>query len=930
MRNLIEIKGVTRTFGPQEVLRGVDVSLPQRGLIGIVGTSGSGKTTLLNIISGLDVSYQGECRLGGYLLKAMKERDRSLFRLRHVGYLFQNFNLLELETVLTNVLLPIDALKSSSIRLKKRKALDLLSFVGLEGKSRQIVNTLSGGEKQRVSLARALANDPSILLCDEPSGALDEKNAALVFSLLKGVSEKRLVIVVSHDCKLLESYVDAIVLIKDGTARYRQGPKKAPTARAPESLDLPSRKERPRLGTMFLLTHAFHLLKAKKWRSLVSEGAIAAALIGLGLSVYVSSSISTELKGAFGSLIPRDQIVMTPLNPVDNPISSVYSAPEGDVASLCTNYSDDVKDWGTSYLVNFEQFYIDRNELFVPRGHAEIVLPSFSLRSVNDYLWLDDYPSFRYFPEKPKVMEEDQVVLGLPYASMFNLCFGLQILRNYESLGHHIALRGLQAVFRLANYSWGYEDEQLLKVVAVAATPEPTLFHLNHRWSTYLFETKMRFPSSDHLDSSLPWIMNKVHYLEAKSDLTDLLKKLRNDRSRASYVYERPSHGYESSHCPLDEVCPLPRAYVYIADKSSVPYRDILSAQQAFPGIKSRIITTNGSYWSLPSSLMAGFAQKFFISAFEDSLDEVIDAVSDVDREESSLEIALPEGVVDGHYLRSASGGFRLSSDLSVISGGRAPVGIEEVALSSSLFGKLGHPEGIVAAGQIEEKEIGDRIVRSFRKSPLKVVGVVESKKDVVYVPADWTIDFFRDALGMSSFLLEPTGAVFVLGDERKVSEAVAFLGRNFPSYRFVDPGESIAKSIASTTAYIGVVLTAFSAVSLFISSLLFIIVTMISVAENKGEAYLFHVLGLSRRDIARSYVWQTFLYAFLSLGLSGFALFFSQVLIHGYLSVSFSSSSPFAFSFIPLAAMGGFALLSFLLVSFFLFLHFERTKLST
>lgn len=929
MNGFIELSEVTKSFGKEQIVSNANLSIPRRGLFAILGASGSGKTTLLNIISGLDVVYEGKCLVGNRFLKNMSERERQRFRLRHIGYLFQNFSLLELETVLSNVLLPLDALVKAPYHLKKRKALDLLSFVELENKGNQRVNTLSGGEKQRVALARALANDPAILLCDEPSGALDEKSAVKVFNLLQGIAKKRLVIVVSHDRDLVMNYADGIYEIHGGQVTYHEIEKEKKTETVPESLDLPRHKETPRLGWRYLLSHAFRLLKAKRKRSLVSEAAISVGLIGLGLSVYVTSSIAGELKGAFASLIPRNEIVMTPLNPVTNPISNVYSLGEEAVAGLCQDYVDEIKDWGTSYLVNFEEFYIDRNEFYVPHGHKEIVLPSFSLRSVNDYLWLDDHRTLRYFPETPRVMEDDQVVLGLPYADMFNLCFGLQILRNYEALGHYIALHGLPGVFRLANYSWSYEDEQLLKIVAVTATSTPTIFHLNHRWSTYLFESKMRFPSSDQPDSSLPWIMNKVHFIEAASELTELLKKLRNDRSTSSYVFERPDSRYVQSHCPVGEMCSLQRVYVYFADKSSVPYREIERMSKAFPDIKGRLLTTNGSYWAIPSSFMAGFAQMFYLSSSEETADVVIDAVSNIKKGESSIEIALPSGVVDGNFLRSVSGGFRLSSDLSRLKTGRTPTGIEEVVLSSSLYEKLGRLDEIVVVAQISEEETNGRIVRSFRKAFLKVVGLVESKKETMFVDGDWTIDFFRDSLGMSSFLLEPTGAVFSLPEE-KVTEVGLSLSRLFPAYRFIDPGEAVTKSIASTTTYIGAILMAFSAVSLLISSLLFIIVTVIAVGENKGEAYLFYVIGLSRNDIARSYIGQVFLYAAISFGGSVLALLFSQISIHGFVAVNFSSSSPFVFSFVPLLAMGGFAFAGFFIVSLFLFLHFHRSKLVT
>ena len=190
MTAAILLERLNRRFGKQRVLKDIDLAFPKKGLLAIVGESGSGKSTLLNILSGLDHGYEGKVKILGKDLKKLSESERMEFRLRTVGYLFQSFNLLELESVFTNVTLPLNAISLSSKNIKKRRGIDLISYVGLKGKEKRNVSTLSGGEKQRVALARALINDPKILLCDEPTGALDEKNGKAVFELLQKISKE--------------------------------------------------------------------------------------------------------------------------------------------------------------------------------------------------------------------------------------------------------------------------------------------------------------------------------------------------------------------------------------------------------------------------------------------------------------------------------------------------------------------------------------------------------------------------------------------------------------------------------------------------------------------------------------------------------------------------------------------------------------------
>lgn len=916
MKNFVELHNVSRFFGEQKVLEGVDLSFGKKGFYGLVGASGSGKSTLLNILSGIDVSYSGECLIAGHSLKRLSEKRRNAFRLQNMGYIFQSYELLGLESVLENVTLPINATSQASSRLKKRKALDLLSFVKMEDKAKQGVDSLSGGEKQRVCFARSLINDPAILLCDEPSGALDEKNALECFSLLKAISKTRLVIVVSHDQKLVESFADVIYLVNDGVVSKKENEIEESFKKMVSSPRLGERKSHPRLPLFFLLGHAKRLMKKKKIRSLLSVSAISLGLLGLGLTVYVSNSIQGELEGAFSSLVNKNTIYMSPMNPTGNPISSYYSAKEDSVKRITNDYHSEVQDYGVSYLVNFEQFYQDKNIVYVPHGLKQIVLPSFSIRSVNDYQWIEEKTDNHFFPSLPKVIEDDQVVLSLTYQDMVNLCFGLQILRNYESLGNYIKAHGLRLVFSLANYSWTYEDEQTVSVVSVTSGQTAGFYHPNHRWSTYFFETKMRFPSSDHQDDSLPWIMNKVFYLKPRKTLSEMLGKLRKDERFSSYVFERPSSSYDATHCPIGEQCSLERVYVYIADKNSVPYSSIKKATELCSHIQSHVITTSASYWSLQGGLLSGFAQKFFIGTNQNDLDMVVDSYSDVKKEEANLDFALPNGVFDGSYLKSRAGGFYFSSDLSKMASGAPPVGVEEVALSKSLYEKMCEPKEISVSASVGEKIEGEMLRRSFSSALLKVTGVVEADGDGLFAAEDWTIDFFLEGLGMSAFYLEPTGALFSLDSSMNMKESLSLLAKEMPTYRFVDPSSAISESIKTTTSYIEGILMIFTVVSLIISALLFYVVMAVSVQENQGEARLLFVLGLNRHDIASTFNAEAFCLGGLSCLISVLSLSFSQYAVHLYIGESFGASSAFTFSLAPVLTVFIFFLLSFFLMA--------------
>ena len=908
--SLISLKNVSRLFSGRKVLDGVTFDFPSKGLFGIVGASGSGKSTLLNIIGGLDNSYSGLCSVGGCRLKEMDEEARSAFRLKHIGYVFQNFNLLELDSVLDNVLFPLSAVSSVSFRLQKRKAVELLSFVGLENKQSQRANTLSGGEKQRVAFARALSCDPAILLCDEPTGSLDGKSAAEVFSIMKRISEKCLVIVVSHDAFMVGSTADAVLTVCDGRIIGCHKSDDFKASGSFLSLSVSPPKERPCLGVSFLLRHSFNILRAKKWRTILTEGFISAGLVGLGLALFVSSSISSKMSKAFSSIMNPSEVVMSRANDASPSIGNVYAVGEEQAHSIVDRYPSLINDYGVSYLVNFEEFFIDGNRVFIQNGNRPIELPAFSIRSVNDYVWLDEHSDLTCFPERPISLEDDQVVVGLPFSAMFNLCYGLQILRNYEALGDYIEKESMNMIFQLENSNWSYCDEQIVNVRAVVASSEPTLFHFNHRWSSYVFETKMRFPTSDGSASSLPWIMNKVFFLVPSKSKTDFLKAAKKDGSLASYVFERPASEYDSTHCPIGEVCALNRLYLYLADKFSIPYEDIdsVAAQKGF--FSSYFLCPRGSYVVYPGSLMEGFSHKLFVSDRKSEIEQLIDASSLQDERLVGDDFSLPPNSLEGGYLKTANGGVSFSSDLSHLISGRRLIGNDEIVISRRLSRLWNSPDDFYLTASIGENIHDGKVERDFRIAQLKVVGIVDEEKAVIYHESSWTVDFFRDALGMSSFFLEPTDAIFTLKDPASSEQVISRLSRDFPAYRFVNPSKAVMLSVASTISYVELMLRLFSAVSLAISILLFIVVSVIAMAENKREIYLLYSLGVSRRDIAESFICLSFLQIAGAVIGSCFSLIAVEAAVDAYICSTFGLAFSFSPDFGSLASVMTFAVM--------------------
>lgn len=194
MSATIELRGLWRSFeeggARRDVLSGVDLDVPAGSSVALLGRSGSGKSTLLHLVGGLDRPDRGEVWVEGRRVDLMGERERTLARRRRVGFVFQSFDLLPTLTVLENVLLPME-LERRTGRAERERAMALLERVGLADRAGTFPDRLSGGEQQRIALARALVHEPAVVLADEPTGNLDGENAARVLDLLGSLVAER-------------------------------------------------------------------------------------------------------------------------------------------------------------------------------------------------------------------------------------------------------------------------------------------------------------------------------------------------------------------------------------------------------------------------------------------------------------------------------------------------------------------------------------------------------------------------------------------------------------------------------------------------------------------------------------------------------------------------------------------------------------------
>jgi putative ABC transport system ATP-binding protein len=213
------VRGVRKTFeaelAPVRALRGVDLNVSSGEFVAIMGPSGCGKSTLLNLVAGLDVADEGEITIEGMTITGCNEDELARMRRKHIGIVFQFFNLLEGMTVLENVVLPA-VIAGRKRKVAESRARDLLDLLGIGDKAKQAPGVLSGGQRQRLAIARALANEPTIVLADEPTGALDSEGGEEVLELFRRLHQGgQTILLVTHDQPVADA-AERIVRMKDG------------------------------------------------------------------------------------------------------------------------------------------------------------------------------------------------------------------------------------------------------------------------------------------------------------------------------------------------------------------------------------------------------------------------------------------------------------------------------------------------------------------------------------------------------------------------------------------------------------------------------------------------------------------------------------------------------------------------------------------
>jgi len=304
---MLQLQHISKVYhtGDQEfhALKDISIRFRENEFVSILGQSGSGKTTLLNIIGGLDQYTSGDLLIQGKSTKQFKDRDWDSYRNHTIGFIFQSYNLIGHQTALSNVEIAM-TLSGVSKAERKKRAIEVLERVGLKDHLYKKPSQMSGGQMQRIAIARALVNDPKVVLADEPTGALDSETSVQIMDLLKDIAKERLVIMVTHNPELAQKYSTRIVQVLDGNILSDSNP--CEPTKETKQVDIQFTKTKMSFITALVLS--FNNLLTKKGRTLLTAFAGSIGIIGIALILALSNGVSDYVKK-----VQEDTLVSLPL-----------------------------------------------------------------------------------------------------------------------------------------------------------------------------------------------------------------------------------------------------------------------------------------------------------------------------------------------------------------------------------------------------------------------------------------------------------------------------------------------------------------------------------------------------------------------------------------------------------------------------------------
>ena len=813
---MLKLDNITKAYhlGEEKVhaLKGVSLAFRKSEFVSILGPSGCGKTTLLNIIGGLDRYTTGDLIINEKSTKEFKDRDWDLYRNHSVGFVFQSYNLIPHQTVLENVELAL-TLSGVSKKERRKRAEKVLKKVGLKDKLKSKPNQLSGGQMQRVAIARALVNDPEIILADEPTGALDTETSVQIMKLLKDISKDKLIVMVTHNPELAESYSTRIVKMLDGkitddTSPYEvevkdnvseeiKVPEKSKKGKIAQKSKGKAKNKKTKMSFFTALALSFKNLLTKKGRTILVSFAGSIGIIGIALILAISNGFSAYVNKTQQDTLSKYPVELTTSNyNIASLMQIMMGGNNGDAS-----HGDDKVYTNDELTDMLSKFNASSNK--------------------------NDLVSFKKYIEGEGKAEIEK------YTSAIQYVYNVNVNAYYDSIENGLINANLTSIFadKIAAYplthSLDTQDKQLRYGLLNMMFGSESSYYSNEFWSEMLDNTEMLKSQYELVGEGSKWaseyneVMIVVDENNEISDYTlfglGLLDQDELDQMLDNYI-----NGLDCE--------PVNASFTY-EDLLGLDYKIILESDYF-------VLQPDGKYLDIRTLKGKDNAK------YAEELEKLYNT--------KAIEIKVA-GIIRERKEASAK-----SIDTVVAYSSKLTrYIIEQNNLSPLMTAQLANDDENVLTGEafVETENITKQMLKQKVLSDLGYANL--DMPEGIYL---YPIDF--EAKGkINDFIDNYNSKCMAAGEDDKY-------------ITYSDTIGTIMSSVSTIITSITYVLIAFVGVSLVVSSIMIGIITYISVIERTKEIGVLRSVGASKKDVKRVFTAESFIIG-LASGLFGITISF-------------------------------------------------------
>lgn len=828
---MLELRNVSFYYEEKhKILDHVSLSFSSHGLVMIEGESGSGKSTLLSLLHHEKEVKEGDILFFHQSLKEMNEQEKMDYRLFSCGVVYQDYGLfshLSIEENLKMFMLVVNKTEDIPTLLKK---------VGLSLDPKTSVDVLSGGEKQRVAIARSMILTSPILLLDEPTSSLDDKNAFEIMDLLKELSKKSLIIIVTHDHRMIEQYNDGHYHMENGTLTLIKKEEVEPVS---YSFLHPKRKR------FYYGIYLKRRLEHKKKRAILLVSFLSMSVFIGSFSAILMHNMKEEMTSSFSHFASGKEIQMTVKN--ENIQDDRYSLDREEFVTIQKENQD--IDMMFYYEEDLSYAFPSRNEFRIFSLPGYPLLKGFKMETLNHFHLLketESYPSLSY-------LENDEMVIGIEEKTLNELCDTIQIEASYEALGNYLKRNPLSVGILVKNIDWDYEDEQLLLVKGVTKAKEPTIYHSNPYFNEYIIEERMRMRStlSWYEEVEYPWIFHKrskIKIQDKESLSSSFLSKYLLDETKENNTY-----------------------LISKNDKSYISSYDISRILSWSNEIEGAFIGSEKGYQVFSNTILHGLSGVMLIDSSYEALYEKEEKWRIENKKDNDL---LFHSVL-----------YPSEQTLSLYPSK------EGIYISSSLAKLKDWKKGDVIYylySLDNQTYVGEWIIDGIKKE----------KENILYISNDELNSLFLKHKITTSSYLKATSALFFIKSSRNVESLIKELNSLYPEYHFASPSYTFLSTLEKTTSSIQKGLSIFSLWMMIFSSFLFTVIHALFLYECEKDAERIEALGYDKKAKEKLSFYLHLIFFLLSsvftlLDLVLLGLFSKSSFIKNHLSISFQMNIP-------------------------------------